>query len=34
MITILLTNAAWISPRPPNIAADFLTAAYAAIVDE
>jgi CubicO group peptidase (beta-lactamase class C family) len=34
MITILLTNAAWSSPRPPNIAADFLTAAYAAIVDE
>ena len=26
--------AAWTSPRPPNIAADFLTAAYAAIVDE
>ena len=26
--------AAWTSPRPPNIAADFLTATYAAIVDE
>ncbi len=31
MITILLTNAAWISPRPPAIALDFLTGAYAAI---
>jgi len=33
MITILLTNAAWTSPRPPDIALDFLTGAYAAIVD-
>jgi CubicO group peptidase (beta-lactamase class C family) len=33
MITILLTNAAWTSPRPPAIAHDFLTAAYAAIED-
>jgi CubicO group peptidase (beta-lactamase class C family) len=31
MITILLTNAAWSSPRPPDVALDFLTAAYAAI---
>jgi CubicO group peptidase (beta-lactamase class C family) len=33
LVTILLTNAAWSSPRPPAIAADFLTAAYAAIDD-
>jgi CubicO group peptidase (beta-lactamase class C family) len=33
MITILLTNAAWTSPRPPDIALDFLTGAYAAIDD-
>jgi CubicO group peptidase (beta-lactamase class C family) len=33
MITILLTNAAWTSPRPPDIALDFLTGAYAAIAD-
>jgi CubicO group peptidase (beta-lactamase class C family) len=33
MVTILLTNAAWTSPRPPPIALDFLTAAYAAIDD-
>jgi CubicO group peptidase (beta-lactamase class C family) len=31
--TILLTNAAWTSPRPPDIALDFLTAAYAALDD-
>jgi CubicO group peptidase (beta-lactamase class C family) len=33
MITVLLTNAAWTSPRPPDIALDFLTGAYAAIED-
>ncbi|MDQ1415949.1 MAG: hypothetical protein QOF81_1562 [Acidimicrobiaceae bacterium] len=33
MITILMTNAAWTSPRPPTIALDFLTGAYAAIND-
>jgi CubicO group peptidase (beta-lactamase class C family) len=33
LVTILLTNAAWTSPRPPDIALDFLTAAYAAIDD-
>jgi CubicO group peptidase (beta-lactamase class C family) len=33
MVTILLTNAAWTSPRPPGIAMDFLTAAYASIED-
>jgi CubicO group peptidase (beta-lactamase class C family) len=33
LTTILLTNAAWTSPRPPDIALDFLTAAYAAIND-
>jgi len=33
MITILLTNAAWTSPRPPDIALDFLTGAYASIDD-
>jgi CubicO group peptidase (beta-lactamase class C family) len=33
MITILLTNAAWTSPRPPPIALDFLTGAYASIND-
>ena len=32
MTTILLTNAAFTSPRTP-IARDFLTAAYAAIAD-
>lgn len=31
MVTVLLTNAAWTSPRPPDIALDFLTCAYAAI---
>lgn len=30
---VLLTNAAWASPRPPAVARDFLTAAYAAIED-
>jgi hypothetical protein len=30
---VLLTNAAWSSPRPPRIAQDFLTSAYAAIDD-
>jgi len=33
MVTVLLTNAAWTSPRPPNIALDFLTGTYAAIDD-
>jgi CubicO group peptidase (beta-lactamase class C family) len=33
MVSLLLTNAAWTSPRPPGIALDFLTAAYAAIDD-
>jgi CubicO group peptidase (beta-lactamase class C family) len=33
MITMLLTNAAWTSPRPPDIALDFLTGAYASIDD-
>jgi len=33
MVTILLTNAAWTSPRPPSLALDFLTGAYAAIND-
>jgi CubicO group peptidase (beta-lactamase class C family) len=33
MITILLTNAAWTSPRPPSLALDFLTCLYAAIND-
>jgi CubicO group peptidase (beta-lactamase class C family) len=33
MVTILLTNAAWASPRMPDIALDFLTGAYAAISD-
>jgi CubicO group peptidase (beta-lactamase class C family) len=33
MATILLTNAAWSSPKPPMIAQDFLTGAYAAIED-
>jgi CubicO group peptidase (beta-lactamase class C family) len=33
MITILLTNAAFSSPRPPEVVQDFLTAAYASIDD-
>jgi CubicO group peptidase (beta-lactamase class C family) len=33
MITILMTNAMWSSPHPPDIALDFLTAAYASIED-
>jgi CubicO group peptidase (beta-lactamase class C family) len=33
LIAILLTNAAWTSPRPPDVALDFLTTAYAAIDD-
>ncbi|MDQ1534558.1 MAG: hypothetical protein QOF28_2319 [Actinomycetota bacterium] len=32
LAAILLTNAAWSSPRPPDIARDFLTGSYAAIV--
>ncbi|WP_252438658.1 serine hydrolase domain-containing protein [Pseudonocardia humida] len=31
MITVLLTNVAWTSPRPPVLARDFLTGAYAAV---
>ena len=30
---VLMTNAMWTSPRPPAIAQDFLTGAYAAIND-
>ena len=33
MVTILLTNAAWTSPRPPDVAVDFLSGAYASIDD-
>jgi CubicO group peptidase (beta-lactamase class C family) len=33
MVSILMTNSAWTSPRPPAIALDFLTGAYAAIND-
>jgi CubicO group peptidase (beta-lactamase class C family) len=33
LAAILLTNVAWSSPRPPDIALDFLTGAYAAIDD-
>ena len=33
LAAILLTNVAWTSPRPPGIALDFLTGAYAAITD-
>jgi CubicO group peptidase (beta-lactamase class C family) len=33
LAAILLTNVAWTSPRPPEIALDFLTGAYAAIAD-
>jgi CubicO group peptidase (beta-lactamase class C family) len=33
MVTVLMTNAAWTSPNPPDIALDFLTGAYAAIAD-
>jgi len=33
MIAVLRNNAAWRSPRPPDMAQDFLTAAYAAIAD-
>jgi len=33
MVVLLLTNAAWTSPRPPPVALDFLTGAYAAIDD-
>ena len=32
-VAIRLTNVAWTSPRPPEIARDFLTAVYAAITD-
>jgi CubicO group peptidase (beta-lactamase class C family) len=33
LIAILLTNAAWTSPKAPEIATDFLTGTYAAIDD-
>jgi CubicO group peptidase (beta-lactamase class C family) len=33
MVTILLTQGAWISPSPPNVCLDFWTAAYQAIDD-
>ena len=33
MTTILLTNATWTSPSPPDVVLDFLTGAYAALVD-
>jgi CubicO group peptidase (beta-lactamase class C family) len=33
LIAVLLTNAAWVSPRPPAVALDFLTGVYAAISD-
>src|SRR5438105_1276290 len=33
MVTVLMTNAAWTSPRPPKIALDFLSGAYASIDD-
>ena len=33
MTVLLMTNAAWTSPRPPDLALDFLTGSYAAIVD-
>ncbi|WP_308257394.1 serine hydrolase domain-containing protein [Pseudonocardia lacus] len=31
LTAVLLTNAAWTSPRPPDVARDFLTAAHAAV---
>ena len=33
MTTILLTNATWTSPSPPDVVLDFLAGAYAAIAD-
>jgi len=33
LVAVLFTNAAWTSPRPPPVALDFLSAAYAAIED-
>jgi CubicO group peptidase (beta-lactamase class C family) len=33
MVTLLMTQRAWTSPRPPNVALDFWTSAYAAIDD-
>jgi hypothetical protein len=33
MVTILMTQAAWTSPRPPSICLDFWTLAYQAIDD-
>ncbi len=33
MVTMLFTNASWSSPRPPDIARDALTGAYASIGD-
>jgi CubicO group peptidase (beta-lactamase class C family) len=33
MVTILMTQASWTSPNPPNVALDFRTSAYGAIDD-
>ena len=33
MVGILLTQASWTSPNPPNVALDFWTSAYGAIED-
>ena len=33
MLTILLTQLAWASPNPPDVARDFWTSAYQAIDD-
>jgi CubicO group peptidase (beta-lactamase class C family) len=33
MVTILMTQSAWTSPKPPNVCLDFWTAAYQAIDD-
>jgi len=33
MVTILMTQASWTSPSPPDVCLDFWTSAYAAIDD-
>jgi CubicO group peptidase (beta-lactamase class C family) len=33
MITLLMTQCLWTSPRPPNVCLDFWTSAYQAIDD-
>jgi CubicO group peptidase (beta-lactamase class C family) len=33
MVTILMTQRGWSSPRPPNVCLDFWTCAYQAIDD-